>query len=246
MKYKISGQGPVLIFIPGLDGRGELFYHQENFLNKHFTVVTCSLREEGNFTYKDLIEDLRILILKLDRGKVCLCGESFGGTISLQFALAYPEFLEKLVIINSFPYFRNRMLFITGRLLLEFTPYEFLQWGRIGAVHLGLLAENLDVNEKENFINVTTKIPKLAVARRMDLIRGYDIRDKISKITTETLFIAGHEDRLQNSVLEAEFMASRMVNSKIKVLKNMGHIPLPSSKCSLLEIFKEMDFLPKL
>lgn len=245
MQYQISGKGPVLIFIPGLDGTGALFYRQEPELIKHFTVVTCSLRDSGNFTYKDLLEDLANLILKLGKEPVTLCGESFGGTILLQFALAYPNLLEKLVIINSFPYFRNRALFITGRLLLEFTPYELIQLSRMAAVHLGLLAEDMAVEEREKFISITRKIPKLAVARRMDLIRGYDIRDRLSKINTQTLFIAGRQDRLQNSVLEAEFMASQMSNAKVKVLENMGHIPLPSPKCSLLEIFTETDFLPK-
>ncbi|MBI4854066.1 MAG: alpha/beta hydrolase [Acidobacteria bacterium] len=245
MKYKISGAGPALVFVPGLDGTGTLFYRQERELAKHFTVITCSLRDSGNFTYKDLLEDLENLILKLDKGRVTLCGESFGGTILLQFALAYPKLLKNLVIINSFPYFRNRTLFITGRLLLEFTPYEFLQLSRVAAVRLGLLAEDLEEKEKEEFISITTKIPKLAVVRRMDLIRGFDFRDKLNQIKTETLFIAGREDRLQNSVLEAEFMASQMPCAKIKVLENMGHIPLPSQKCSLLEIFNEMDFLPR-
>lgn len=244
MQYKISGNGPVLMFVPGLDGTGQLFYRQEKELSKHFTVVTCSLRDSGNFVYKDLIDDLVDLITKLDLGKATLCGESFGGTISLQFALKHPYLLERLVIVNSFPYFRNRALFLTGRVLLEFTPYELIQWSRIAAVHLGFLAEDIDKIEKEKFISITTKIPKLAVVRRMDLIRGYDIRDKLDHIATPTLFLAGREDRLQNSVLEAEFMAKKMPNAKVKILENMGHIPLPSSKCSLLEIFKEEEFLP--
>ncbi len=248
MQYRISGSGRVLIFVPGLDGTGELFYRQEKELAKHFMVVICSLRDSGDFTYKDLIQDLADLITKLDKGTVTLCGESFGGTISLQFALAYPKLLEKLVIVNSFPYFRNRTLFITGRLLLAFTPYKFIQLSRVAAVHLGLLAEDMAVEERERFISITTKVPKLAIARRMDLIRGYDVRDKLSEITTPTLFLAARQDRLQNSVLEAEFMVSQLSNAKVKkvkILENMGHTPLPSPKCSLLEIFREMDFLPK-
>lgn len=244
MQYKISGSGPPLVFVPGLDGTGELFYRQEAELTKFFTVVTCSLRTSNNFTYKDLLDDLVNMIAKdLSNSPITLCGESFGGTISLQFALNYPHLLEKLVIVNSFPYFRNRALFFAGRILLEFTPYELVQLGRMTSVHLGLLAEDLDNTDKEKFISITTKIPKLAVVRRMDLIKSYDVRNEISKITTPTLFIVGRKDRLQNSVEEAEFMASKMPNTKIKVLENAGHVPLPSHKCSLLEIFRETNFI---
>jgi pimeloyl-ACP methyl ester carboxylesterase len=243
MKYRISGTGPAIIFVPGLDGTGELFYRQETELAKFFTVVTCSLRTEGQFTYTDLLNDLANMIAKeLENKPVILCGESFGGTISLQFALKYPELLEKLIVINSFPYFRNRSLFFAGRVLLEFTPYEFVQLGRMISVHLGIIAEDLNKEDKEKFLAITTKIPKLAVVRRMDLIRDFDVRDELNKILTPTLFIAGRQDRLQNSVVEAEFMASKMPNAKIKIIENAGHVPLPSHKCSLLEILTEMEF----
>jgi len=246
MKYKISGSGPLFIFIPGLDGTGELFYRQEAELSKIFTVVSCSLRTSSNFTYQDLIDDLAKLINTLGKNPAILCGESFGGTLCLQFALAHPNLLEKLLIINSFPYFRNRSLFFTGRILLEFTPYEFLHLGRAAAVNLGLLGEDLAPPDKEKFITLTTKLPKLPIVRRMDLIAEYDIRSSLGKINSHTLFLAGRKDRLQNSVVEAEFMASQMPNAKVKILENVGHIPLPSYKCSLLDILTETDFLPML
>src|SRR5215212_8674968 len=104
MEYNICGRGPFLFFLPGLDGTGELFYRQIPELSRDFTVVNFGLRTEGAFTYEDLIDDISGLIEKLGCGKVTLCGESFGGTLALQFAAARPEMVERLIIINSFPY----------------------------------------------------------------------------------------------------------------------------------------------
>lgn len=245
MQYKVYGQGPLLIFLPGLDGTGELFYRQIPELSRHFQVVTASLRTEGDFTYGDLVGDIENAIKELNYDRAFICGESFGGSLALQFASARPEMVERLTIINSFPYFRNRLLLTAGRVLLEFTPIEFLSLGRRAAVSLGLIAESLTREDLDKFVAITTKVPKLAIARRMNLVAKHDVRGKLPDIQTRTLLIATQKDRLQNSVAEAEFMASKMPNARVRVVKGMGHIFLPSPDFSLSSVFEEEGFLPE-
>ena len=120
MQFKIFGEGPRLLYLPGLDGTGELFYRQAPELARDFTVATFPLRDRGQFTYQHLIEDLLIIINELGNSPVTLCGESFGGTLALQFALAQPKLVERLIIINSFPYFRNRALLAAGTAWIAF------------------------------------------------------------------------------------------------------------------------------
>ncbi len=245
MQYNTCGQGPLFPYIPGLDGTGELFYRQIPELARDFTVVTFGLRAEGDFTYEDLVEDLAALIGRLGCQSAMLCGESFGGTFALQFALSRPKLVDRLVIINSFPYFRNRALLAAGRILLEFIPFELLHLSRYVAATLGLIAENLKEEDRKKFIAVTSRVPKLAIARRMALVAKHDVRAKLGLIHAPTLLIASSRDRLQNSVVEAELMASLMPSAKIRVVEGMGHIILPSPSCSLCALFAEAGFLPK-
>jgi pimeloyl-ACP methyl ester carboxylesterase len=245
MDYKICGDGPLMLLIPGLDGTGELFYRQLPELARDFTVATFALRAAGHFTYQDLVEDLAGLIEKLGKNSATICGESFGGTLTLQFALARPEMVERLVVINSFSYFRNRALLMAGRLLLDFTPFELIHFGRTIAVSLNMLAEDLPAEDKKRFLSITKKVNKLGVARRMELIAEYDLREQIGGINLPTLFIASRRDRLQNSVAEAQAMAARMPQAKIKIIEDMGHIPLPAPNFSLHAIFAEAGFLPE-
>jgi pimeloyl-ACP methyl ester carboxylesterase len=244
MHYKICGQGPLLIYIPGLDGTGELFYRQSAELAQHFTVLTYQLRTAGCFTYSDLIDDIADLITKLNFSAATLCGESFGGTLALQFALTYLHQVERLVIINSFPYFRNRALLIAGRTLLEFMPHELLNWSRWIAVHLRLIAEDLPPESRKQFMEITARIPKLTIMRRLELIAEHDVRAQLSLINRPTLFIASTNDRLQNSLREAEQMAACMPNAKVSPLPGMGHVVLPLPNCSLQRLFAQADFLP--
>lgn len=243
MHFKMRGQGPPLLFLPGLDGTGELFYRQADELVAHFTVVTAALRDQGEFTYQDLIDDIARLITKLERGPVVLCGESFGGTLALQFTLAHPELVARLVVINSFPYFGNRPLLRLGQLLLEFTPYELIHWGRAIAANLRLLAEDLPSEDRKKFIAFTSTLPKFAIMRRMALVAEHDVRARLTEIKTPTLFIASRRDRLQDSVAEARYMSSRIEGAKVAILEGMGHIPLPSPACSLLKIFRKAAFM---
>ena len=41
--------------------------------------------------------------------RAIIVGESFGGALALSFALARPEQVSRLVVLNSFPYFAPRL-----------------------------------------------------------------------------------------------------------------------------------------
>ena len=55
--------------------------------------------------------------------KVILCGESFGGALSLSFALNYPELLGGLLLVNSFPLIRKRLQLRAAPLILKAMPW---------------------------------------------------------------------------------------------------------------------------
>jgi pimeloyl-ACP methyl ester carboxylesterase len=245
VQYKINGNGPLLLYLPGLDGTGELFYRQIDDLARNFAVVTFGLRTEGSFTYKDLVEDLAALIDRLGFGRALICGESFGGTLALQFALARPDMLDRLVIINSFSYFRNRVLLNAGRILIDLLPNELLHLGRTAAAKLRFIAEDLAEEDLGKFISITSSVPKLAIMQRMALVAGHDVRGRLGEINCPTLLIASRRDRLQNSVVEAELMATLMPSARIRIVEDVGHILTPSHKFSLSALLAEAGFLPQ-
>jgi pimeloyl-ACP methyl ester carboxylesterase len=71
--------------------------------------------------------------------------------------------------------------------------------------------------------------------RRLEILRSYDIRDKLPQLSVPVLFLAGELDRLVPSVDEAEFMASQVVNARVVKLKGYGHICLINHDFNLLD-----------
>jgi pimeloyl-ACP methyl ester carboxylesterase len=103
-RLSVVGTGNTIVLIPGMDGTGTLFYRQVPLLARSYRVVTYALRESAP-TMDVLVADLAGVIdaVAPAEGRVTLLGESFGGTLALSFALARPERVDRLVVLNSFP-----------------------------------------------------------------------------------------------------------------------------------------------
>src|SRR5262245_45077902 len=110
MEYSKRGSGPLLIYIPALDGTGELFFGQNPALSTHYSVISFTLNQVPPFDYSDLVQDIVQILDQEKTDKPTLVAESFGGTIALQFALTHSNRIKHLVLVNTFPYFRRRAL----------------------------------------------------------------------------------------------------------------------------------------
>jgi 3-oxoadipate enol-lactonase len=117
-----------LVLVPGIDGTGKLFYRQIPGLERRFTVTPIRLRDDAQ-TMDDLVADLHDEIARLaaDGGPVSLLGESFGGALTLSYAIAHPERVERLVILNSFAHFGSQARLWLGYHLLRATPWGMMR-----------------------------------------------------------------------------------------------------------------------
>lgn len=238
LTYQEQGAGPTLILVPGLDGTALLFYRQVPLLSKRFHVLTFPLPNDSSCTMESLVENMREVIEKIIKQRGCeqvlLCGESFGGALSLSFALSYPKLLRGLVIVNSFPKVRNRVQLSLAPILLKFMPWGAMKFvrrfteSRIHSPHA--LPEDL-----AEFHDRMRSVGKEGYIRRLEMLKHYDMVDRLRNINTPTLFLAGELDRLVQSVMEAHFMADRMPQATVVQLKDYGHVCLINHDFNLLD-----------
>jgi long-chain acyl-CoA synthetase len=98
-----------IMLVHGFAGSGETWEHQINHLSKQYRVVVPDLRGHGQsdapltrYTMEELVADLhqvsRHLVLP---EKFALAGHSFGGSICIEYAVAHPEQLERLILIAT-------------------------------------------------------------------------------------------------------------------------------------------------
>lgn len=212
--------------VPGLDGTALLFYRQIPRLAARFRVVSFPLPDDATCTMESLVADLFEIVQRVSPDEpVLLCGESFGGALSLSFAIAHPECLKGLVILNSFSRVRQRFQIQIGPALMKLVP-----WGVMPLVRRftesKLHTSHTTREDLKEFHERSCAIGRTGYIRRLEILRDYDIRPHLHGIVTPTLFLASDQDQLVDAVREARYMASRMPDASVVVLEGFGHICL--------------------
>jgi len=97
-----------LIMLHGILASSVQFHHFYPALSSQFMIMAPDIRGFGHSSYQtpiksvdDLVEDLKNFIDKFKLEKVSLLGYSLGGGAALTFAAKYPNYVEKLILLNS-------------------------------------------------------------------------------------------------------------------------------------------------
>ena len=110
--YIEQGQGQPLILLHGNGEDGSYFVHQISHFSSKYRIIAIDTRGHGKsprgdkpFTIKQFAEDLYDFMNEKRIAKAILLGFSDGGNIALEFALKYPEKVDKMIVdgANLFP-----------------------------------------------------------------------------------------------------------------------------------------------
>ncbi len=100
------GDGPALLCLHGSLMDRTMFAPQARALADEYRVVTYDMRArtdrwQGPYDLADLVEDCRTIVDAVGLDSCVLAGMSMGGFVAVRAALAYPERLDGLVLIDS-------------------------------------------------------------------------------------------------------------------------------------------------
>jgi len=106
-----AGRGKTMLFLHGFPEFWYLWRHQlEEFARDHRAVapdlrgynLSAKPAEVAAYSMNHLVSDVRGLLDHFAGGeKAILVGHDWGGAVAWAFALAHPEYLERLVIVNA-------------------------------------------------------------------------------------------------------------------------------------------------
>tara|TARA_B110000858_G_scaffold197892_1_gene261365 strand:+ start:4732 stop:5673 length:942 start_codon:yes stop_codon:yes gene_type:complete len=107
--YATVGEGPLVVMVHGFPDFWYSWHHQMEELKDNFKVVAIDQRgynlsdqpeAESSYAMSNLVGDIAAVIRHFGEEKANIVGHDWGGLVSWQFALALPEMVENLVILN--------------------------------------------------------------------------------------------------------------------------------------------------
>jgi pimeloyl-ACP methyl ester carboxylesterase len=110
LHYAHEGSGPLMIFLHGFP---EFWYEWRNLLPEfgrdHLAVapdmrgynLSSKPADVEHYRMHNMVEDVRALAAHLGHPRFTLVGHDWGGAVAWVFAIAHPDKLERLVIVNA-------------------------------------------------------------------------------------------------------------------------------------------------
>ncbi|MCS7484167.1 alpha/beta fold hydrolase [Umezawaea endophytica] len=105
LAYEVRGDGSPVVLLHGGFLTGEMWDAQVEVLERAHTVIRYDARGHGSSSgaTKPFArhEDLRELLAGLDVPRASLVGMSLGGVTAVDFAIAHPDLVDRLVLVGS-------------------------------------------------------------------------------------------------------------------------------------------------
>jgi|TARA_B110000967_G_C18850663_1_gene544445 pimeloyl-[acyl-carrier protein] methyl ester esterase len=237
MNIKIIGDGEPLLLIHGWGMSGRIWEVVEADLSKYYKLYIIDLPGMGkseeihDYSITNLVNQLYIQLPE----KISIMGWSLGGIIALKYYETYPKNVTKLFLIATTPCFINKKnwnLGVDESLLNKF--YDQLVGGWSKTLTQFFMLQLIGSNNRKEIMRrlhetfITKRPPKIeSLKSALEILRNTDLTETIGNIKVPTTIITGDGDRLTPKEASL-FMQSKIKNSRLKVIKNSGHVPFLS------------------
>lgn len=234
--YEVHGTGPNLVLIEGLGYHTWMWYRQLPAFSGTFRTliydnrgVGRSAAPPGPYTHRQNADDLAALIDHLGWDRAHVLGVSMGGFIVQEFALAYPDRVDRLVLVAT-GFGGPRMIPVPPEAVRALMPDPALSYEEKIRASMPVAFGNPAWPEEnrvefEQIMRWRTALPQseeAAMAQAMAQTT-FDVSERLDRIGAPTLVVAGTEDRVvppQN----AEMLAAAIPNARLDLIQGAGHL----------------------
>lgn len=259
------GKGSPLIVLHGGPGLSQdyLLPQMSQLAEDHF-VIFYDQRGSGRSENRDdpsfmqlsvFVDDLDAIRKAYGFQKVSILGHSWGGFLALHYAMAHPEAIDKLVLLNPFPACSTDVALFLQEWFSRMAPHmdELEQIKNSKEYAKGdpqTIAKYLNIifhkycfiGHKADELNLLTTVEaNLNWIKTSDLLThtlfgsSFDYLPNLKKIVTPTLIVHGDWDPIPLSTVEN--LQKNIPQSKLIVIKDCGHFPYVEQP---IELFKTL------
>jgi len=233
--YEVHGEGPPLLLISGLAGRGRGFRYQIPALSKHFRTILFDNRGVGEtdqpetpYSIQQMAGDAAGLLDALGVESAHVFGVSMGGMIAQEFALRHPARLKKLALgcthsgvkhCTPSPQWVNDIFkSLPGKpreqVVRDCIPFNFSPHTR---EHRKDLIEEFFPTMRDNLQ------PAHAYLLQLKAAYGFDAHDRLPQIAAPALVLTGADDVLIPPA-NSHGIAARISNAQLVEFDQAGHL----------------------
>jgi pimeloyl-ACP methyl ester carboxylesterase len=214
-----GGAGVPLVLVHGGESDRTQFAALRAQLGAGIRAISYDQRDSGitvnppvPYTFDVLADDLVALLDALGLQRAHLLGTSFGGALAQHAALRHPERVASLILIATTPSFSMNAQAIDE--LLNMTHDE-----RVNAAPEFFFTPEGQAGRRAR--TLTARTPEQS-ARRHDVARQHEVRDRLGEITARTLIVHGSDDRLA-LYSGAVLMAQQIPNAELRTIDGGRH-----------------------
>lgn len=257
--FRDEGEGFPIVLVHGTASSLHTWDAWTNELKKTNRVIRMDLpafgitgpNKNADYSIESYTTFLHSFVEKLNLDKFHLAGNSLGGNIAWNYAAEHPAKVEKLILVDASglptnkeppaifkmaktPVLRSLFLYVTPKMLITKNIKE-------------VYADDDKVTDE-----LVTRYHKMALRAgnrqafidraKTDFKLDAKINtDRLKSIQTPTLLIWGAKD-LWIPLDNGKRMNRILVNSKLEVLENSGHVPMEENPKESLELLKNFLF----
>jgi pimeloyl-ACP methyl ester carboxylesterase len=242
--WKMGDEGSTVVLVHGHGGSAESWALNIEAFSKRHRVFAPDLVGAGrtdkptvSYSVANLARFLSDFMATQGMERASVIGHSLGGGVSLQFAIEYPEKLEKLVLVASAglgrevaPALRLCTLPVAGEILSRPTRKGTAQFLESCVHDSSMITDEIVDGAWQLSALPGAQKAWLSMLRDNANLRGVKaervraIAERLGTIRAPTLIIWGREDRIV-PVAHA-FVAERGIrNSRLTVFEACGHLP---------------------
>lgn len=241
-------QFPLFVFLPGMDGTGQLLRAQTAGLETGFDVRCLAIPPHDLTNWEDLAQRVVDLVQAEvegdDQRSIYLCGESFGGCLAMKVIERSPKLFERLILVNPASSFSRRPWIGWGAQLSQHLPEGLYQWSSVSFLPLLASFQRISLLDRQALVEAVRSVPQPTSIWRMELLREFKVpKDALRALTTPTLILASAKDRLLPSLTEAYRLKANFQKAEVVVLPESGHTCLLESDVNLYQILEQHKFL---
>jgi (E)-2-((N-methylformamido)methylene)succinate hydrolase len=231
--YRRSGAGTPIVLIHGVGADLEMWEPVAERLAPRHDVVRydmlghgASAKPPGPYRLDDFVGQLRRLADELDLRKFVLAGFSMGGLVAQGFALAAPDRVERLILLNTV-FDRSPQ----ERAAVEARVREVVNGGHAAGIAAALerwFTPAFRAARPEVIVGIgrrmeTNDLPAYAAAYGLFAGADRELAGRVAGIAVPTMVVTGAEDQRSTAAM-AMAMAARLPHGRCHIIPGQRHM----------------------